>query len=65
MTVCWHVDNLKVSHVDPKEVTNVMEWLYGIYGEMMITRSKVHEYLVLTLDFRNPGDIGVTMVDYL
>ncbi len=21
MTICWHVDNLAVSHVDPKEVT--------------------------------------------
>ena len=27
MTVCWHVDDLKVSHVDPKEVTKFGEWL--------------------------------------
>ena len=26
MTVYWHVEYLKVSHVDPKEVTNFMEW---------------------------------------
>ena len=25
MTVCCHVDDLKVSHVDPKKVTNFME----------------------------------------
>ena len=30
MTVCWHVDDLKVSHVGPKEVTNFMEWLERI-----------------------------------
>ncbi len=27
MTVCWHVDNLKVSHVDPKENTRFGDWL--------------------------------------
>jgi hypothetical protein len=32
MTVCWHVDNLKVSHVDPKEVTKFGEWLSKTSG---------------------------------
>ena len=26
---------------------------------------KVHKYLVLTLDFQNPGEIWITMIDYL
>ena len=30
MTVCWHVDDLMVYHVEPKEVTNFMEWIEGI-----------------------------------
>ena len=31
ITVYWHVDNLKVSHVDLKYFTNFMEWLEGVY----------------------------------
>ncbi len=27
MTVCWHVDDLKVSHIDPDEVTKFGDWL--------------------------------------
>jgi hypothetical protein len=27
MMVCWHVDDLKVSHMDPKENTNFGVWL--------------------------------------
>jgi hypothetical protein len=27
MTVCWHVDDLKVSHWDPNQVTIFGEWL--------------------------------------
>ena len=27
MKVCWHVYDLKVSHVDHNEVTNFKEWI--------------------------------------
>ena len=63
MTVFWHVENLKFSHVNLKEVTNFMEWLEGIYGELSTTRDKVHEYLSITLDFGAPGELRVIMVD--
>ena len=32
MMVCWHVDDLKVSNVDPGEVTKFGEWLSKTYG---------------------------------
>ena len=32
MTVCWHVDDLKVSHVDPEVVTKFGEWLNVTFG---------------------------------
>ncbi len=31
MTICWHVNDLKVSYVDPKEVTKFGEWLSKTY----------------------------------
>jgi hypothetical protein len=31
MTVCWHVDNLKVSHMDPTKVTKFGQWLSDPY----------------------------------
>jgi hypothetical protein len=47
MTVCWHVDNLKVSHVDPKEVTKFGKWLSKTYGvSVAMHRGKVHDYLL-------------------
>ena len=32
---------------------------------MRITRGKVHKYIVMTLDFRTPVELRVTMADYL
>ena len=39
--------------------------LEQVYGELRITRGKVHKYLGMTLDFRTSGELRVTMVNYL
>ena len=53
MTVCWYVDDMKVSHVDPTEVTSFMKWIEVIYGELRITRGNVHAYIGMDLDLWN------------
>ncbi len=37
MTVCWHVDDLKVSHMEPEEVTKFGNWLSKTYGVSVAT----------------------------
>ena len=51
--------------MDPKEFTNFIERLEWIDRELIITRGKVHEYIRINIDFWTPGDLWVTMVDYL
>ena len=55
MTFFWHVDDLKVSHMETNEFTKFMYCLEIIYKELSITKGEVHEYLGMTLDFRNSG----------
>jgi hypothetical protein len=65
-TLTWHVDDIKMSHKDPNEVTKVIEWLKGIYGDNMhISRGLVHEYLGMTLDYTVKGEAKITMVHYM
>ena len=54
ITVLWHVDDLKVSHVDPNLVTQMVDWLKSIYGDMKVTRGKINEYLGMDLDYSTP-----------
>ena len=64
LTVVWHVDDLKVSHVLTKVVTRMPSWLKKTYeqlfsdgsGKMKINRGKIHEYLGMTLDFSISGE---------
>ena len=67
-TILWHVDDLKISHVDPEVVTEVIGWLEGEFGAeapLTVTRGKVHEYLGMTLDFTERGKVKFTMIDYI
>jgi hypothetical protein len=63
-TLTWHVDNIKMSHKDPEEVTKVIDWLKDIYGNNMhVSRGLVYDYLGMTLDYTTKDEVKVTMVD--
>ena len=50
MTIPWHINNVKVSHVDKKGVPKIIEWLKGIYGShMKESQGKNHDYLSMEL----------------
>jgi hypothetical protein len=66
LTVSWHVDDLKSSHVDPKANDEFIDWVketYGKIGEVKVTRGKIHEYLGMKLDYSEEGKVYVDMVD--
>ncbi len=66
MTVCSHVDDLKVSHVDPKEVTKFVEQLSKTYGVSVTThRGKVHDYLGMIFDFLEKEKVIINMIEYI
>ena len=73
LTVVWHIDDLKVSHVKARVVTRMARWLKSQYerlfedgsGAMKISRGKVHEYLGMTLDYSTPGEVKITMIPYV
>jgi hypothetical protein len=65
MTV-WHVDNLKVSHCDPNQVTIFGEWLSKKYGVAVATHcEQVHNYLGTIFDFLAKGKVTDIMMEYI
>jgi hypothetical protein len=73
MTVCFHVDDCKISHVDSKAVDKMIDWLKENYeviwedgtGHMKVSRGKVHKYLGMTLDYSVDGQVSITMIPYI
>ena len=67
-TILWHVDDLKMSHKDPKVMDAIHEKLNAKYGKeapLTVQRGKVHEYLGMTIDYSIPGKVQFRMDDYI
>ena len=65
MTITWHVDDLKVSHIDPFQITKFASYLASIYGEgLVVPHGKVHDYLGMDLNFANEGIARLSMIIY-
>ena len=67
-TILWHVDDLKISHIDPEVVSGIIENLKTEFAKeapLTITRGKVHEYLGMTIDYNVIGKVQVKMFDYI
>jgi hypothetical protein len=73
-TIVWHVDDLKISHVDPKAVTTILNLLDDRYGQeivggkrapLTINRGKRHDYLGMTLDYTEDSAVKIDMRDYV
>ena len=68
LSIIWHVDDLKISHVDPSVVTELLNEINNEYGKispLTVTRGKRHDYLGMTLDFSVPGNVTFTVIDYI
>jgi len=72
-TICFHVDDCKISHVSGKVIDKTIERLRNDYesifedgsGKMQIHRGKVHKYLGMTLDFSSKNQVSISMTDYV
>ena len=43
-TIAWHVDDLKISHVNEKTVMKIINELENEYGKMTVNTGKTHTY---------------------
>jgi hypothetical protein len=63
----WHVDDLKISHVDRKAVQAVFGLLSKELGKeapLTVCQEKAHDYLGMSIDYSQPGKVKFTMFDY-
>ena len=67
-TITWHVDDLKISHVDEQVVRSIIQKNqdnFGQHSELSMHIGKRHDYLGMILDFTTPGILEIDMSDYI
>ena len=68
LTMAWHVDNLKVLHVEESaldEFIAMMEKEFGQDALLSVSRGPVQEYLGMTLDFSVRDRVTIKMSNYV
>ncbi len=66
ITICLHLDDLKVSQIDPRENIKFEYWLSETYRDAVVAhRGKVHDYLGMILNFSVKGKVIVNMIKYI
>jgi len=61
-TFIWYVDDLKISHKSTTIVTEIIKQLqseFGRYADLSVTHRRIHEHLVMTLDFNQKGEFAL------
>ena len=59
--VCWHVDDLKISHVKSTVVDDILRLLEEYNGKVSLltnTQGNINDYLGMVLYFINKGQTG-------
>jgi hypothetical protein len=72
MTICFYVDDCKLSHRKTKVMDSMIEYIWQDYdiifengsGAMTVIRGKIHKYLDMTLDYTVRGQVKITMFNY-
>jgi len=67
-TIAWHVDDLKISHLDKQVVLDIIAQLNTKYGQLpplSYTISKKHQYLGMLIDYSEAGCVSINMKEYI
>jgi hypothetical protein len=64
-TIAWFFDDNKMSHVDSKVVTEVVEKIEERFGKMTVTRGKKHVFLGMKIHYLENRTAEIDMSDYM
>ena len=61
----WNLENLKLSHKDPYQITKFSSFLSIIYGgKLKVKQVKVHEYIGMYWDYSDEVSVKFYMIKY-
>jgi hypothetical protein len=61
----WYVDDMKISHVNPNVVTEIIKKLEQRFDKMTVTRGKEHVFLGMNIKYTEQRTAIITMKSYL
>ena len=63
-TICWYVDDNKISHKNPKVVDDVIKRIESKFGKMSQTRGNDHEFLGMSIKYKG-NNLEISMKKHI
>jgi hypothetical protein len=63
--ITLYVDDLMIVSDEKESVDETIDYLREIYIDITVKRGKVHDYLGIRFDFRNEGEVFMSMSKYI
>ena len=63
-TICWYVDDNKISHKNPEVVSMVIKKIEAKFGKMSQTRGEEHDFLGMKIKFKD-GKLKINMKKHI
>ena len=64
-TICWYIDDSKISHVNPKVVDWVIMKLEERFGKIKVKRGKLHTFVGMDIEMKENKTVGISKKDYI
>jgi Reverse transcriptase (RNA-dependent DNA polymerase). len=64
-TICWYVDDNKISHADPTVVSDIIQKIEQKFGKMKVSRGKEHEFLGMKIVLHENRTVSIDMKSYV
>ena len=64
-TIAWYVDDMKISHADPKVVSTIIDKIELKFDKMTVTRGREHVFLGMKIRYTGERTAVITMRQYL
>ena len=63
-TVCWYVDDTKISHMDEAVIDYTIIMLEKYFGKMTVNKGSKHVFVGMNIELTNTGSVLIDMKDY-
>ena len=64
-TICWYVDDMKISHERSSVVDKVIKEIEKSFGKMTVTRGTKHTFVGIDIDFQGDGTVMLSTDQYI
>ena len=64
-TICWHVDDNKISHEDPKVVDEVIKMIKDEFHDVTVKRGDEHTFIGMNVKMNQDGTVTLSMKEYI